>query len=74
MTYMVQYDHEKFGSRKEKKIFWENQLKYFSIKESMIRTKSLTNNIYSEIRFEFAKGQLISKCLFGVFNSSKKQT
>ena len=28
----------------------------------------------NELEFELSKGQLISKCLFGVFNSPKKQT
>ena len=36
-----------------------------------METESFVTKLYKAVYF---KGQIISKCIFGVFNSSKKQT
>ena len=39
---------------------------------SLVQNKP-TSKVESKINQQLYKGQLISKCLFGIFNSSKKQ-
>jgi hypothetical protein len=38
------------------------------------RRRKEAKNVSIKLKFRFSKGQLISKCLFGVFSSSKKRT
>ena len=70
---LTDYIFKFFAEKKIKREFWK-LLYYLKIENwKDIKAKMFDQKVFQHI-VGTCKGQLISKCLFGVFNSSKKRT